>query len=446
MKWIVAFATAGLFPAWAQSALSLADAVRLAQEHHPAIEATAATKQAAQSRVVQARSGFLPKVGYSEAYQRSDNPVFVFGSLLSQHQFTQQNFDLGTLNAPNFLNNFQSQLSVNQVLFDAGATKAQVHSAEAGSQIAAEDERRARMAVIAGAAGAYYGAVLAKEVLRVAGEAVRSAAADLHRAETIRAAGMSTDADVLSVRVHLASMKEREIQARYALEVAGATLDDALGQPLETQYDLSTPLLAANLPSAMALQNLDKTSIEERPDARQASLNVRAAESQSSAARSALFPRISVRGIFEDDRQTFLTRGGSNWFLGASLEWNLFNGFADQSRRRETQQLVAAARAQQKQTESALRLEVRRAYADWKGAEERIEVATAAVGEAEESLRITRNRYEAGLATITELLRNETAWLETQTRHLEAVYQQRLAATSLELAEGTLTGESDALK
>ena len=109
-------------------------------------------------------------------------------------------------------------------------------------------------------------------------------------------------------------------------------------------------------------------------------------------------------------------------------------------------QLVTAARAQRKQTESAVRLEVRRAYAGWKGAEERIGVATAAVAEAEESLRITRNRYEAGLTTITELLRNETAWLETQTRHLEAVYQQRLAATELELAAGTLTGDSDALK
>jgi len=107
---------------------------------------------------------------------------------------------------------------------------------------------------------------------------------------------------------------------------------------------------------------------------------------------------------------------------------------------------VTAARAQQKQTESAVRLEVRRANADWKGADERIEVATTAVAEAEESLRITRNRYEAGLTTVTELLRNETAWLETQTRHLEAIYQQRLAATALELAAGTLTGDSDALK
>jgi len=445
MKWKVVIALAGLLPLWGQSALSLADAVRLALEHHPALEATRANQQAAQSRIEQARSGFLPKVVYSEAYQRSNNPVFVFGSLLTQHKFTEQNFDLGTLNSPNFLNNFQSRISADQVLFDAGGTRAQVRSAEAASQIAAEDERRAQMGVIAGVAGAYYGAALARERLAVAQEALRSAEADLQRAETVRAAGMSTDADVLSMRVHVADMKEREIQARYALDVAGAALNDALGQPLETGHDLSTPLLAAKLPSA-TLQDLGNASVQQRPDVRQAGFGVRAAESQSSAARSALFPRVSVRGVFEADRQTFVTRGGANWFVGAALEWNLFNGFADKSRREETAQLVAGARARQKQAESAVRLEVRRAYANWKGADERIGVAAAAVAEAEESLRITRNRYEAGLTTITELLRNETAWLETQTRHLEAVYQQRLAATELELAAGTLTGDSDALK
>jgi len=445
MKWKVVIALAGLLPLWGQSALSLADAVSLALEHHPALEATRANQQAAQSRVEQARSGFLPKVVYSEAYQRSNNPVFVFGSLLTQHKFTEQNFDLGTLNSPNFLNNFQSRISADQVLFDAGGTRAQVRSAEAASQIAAEDERRAQMGVIAGVAGAYYGAALARERLAVAQEALRSAEADLQRAETVRAAGMSTDADVLSMRVHVADMKEREIQARYALDVAGAALNDALGQPLETGHDLSTPLLAAKLPSA-TLQDLGNASVQQRPDVRQAGFGVRAAESQSSAARSALFPRVSVRGVFEADRQTFVTRGGANWFVGAALEWNLFNGFADKSRREETAQLVAGARARQKQAESAVRLEVRRAYANWKGADERIGVAAAAVAEAEESLRITRNRYEAGLTTITELLRNETAWLETQTRHLEAVYQQRLAATELELAAGTLTGDSDALK
>ena len=92
-----------------------------------------------------------------------------------------------------------------------------------------------------------------------------------------------------------------------------------------------------------------------------------------------------------------------------------------------------------------MRLQVRRAYADYQSAAQRIQVAQAAVSMAEESLRITKNRYQSGLANVTDLLRTETALLEARNRHLAAVYDQRLAAVSLELAAGTLTEKSEVL-
>jgi outer membrane protein len=445
MKIIPWLLLAGLTPLFGQQALSLADAVRMGLQEHPALQATLSAERAAQARIGQARSGLLPKLTYSEAFQRSNNPVFVFGSLLTQHQFTEANFALGPLNRPSALNNFQSSITADQTVYDFGATRHQVRSAELNSQMAAEDSRGTEMSIIAGVAGAYFGAVLAKERLAVSELAVRSAEADLERAQNVRTAGMSTDADVLSIRVYLAAMQMRQIEARYALDVAAAALNDALGLPLETPHDLSTPLEEAKLEAA-DLSSLSRQSLEDHPDARHSALSFRAAEEQSSAARTALFPRVSVRGAFESDRQAFATRGGANWLFAATLEWNLFNGFADQSRRDETAQLAFAAKAQQRRAESSVQLEVRRAYASFKGAEEQILVAEAAVAQAEESRRITRNRYEAGLTTITELLRNESAWLETKTNHLEAVYQQRVAATALELASGQLRENSDALK
>ncbi len=71
---------------------------------------------------------------------------------------------------------------------------------------------------------------------------------------------------------------------------------------------------------------------------------------------------------------------------------------------------------------------------------------SAAVSMAEESLRIIKNRYEAGLTTVTELLRNETALLEARTRRLAAVYDQRVAAAMLERASGTLSVDSGAIR
>jgi outer membrane protein len=437
-------AAPGSAPAAPADELSLKQAVALALQKNGSIEAAAAGVEAAGARIRQARSGFLPKVNYSESVQRGNNPVYVFGSLLTQHQFTERNFDIGSLNRPDFLNNFQSQVSVMQPVWDARQTRTAVRQAEIGKQMAGEDDRRTRMQVIAGVVRAYYGAVLASQALGVAEEAVRSAEADLKRGQAIRQAGMSTDADVLSIKVHLAGATEQKIRRRNDLEVARAALNDALGLPLDTPHDLTTKLEPADLPGSPAL-DYERQALENRPEARMVKQSAALADTGREAARSAFLPQVFVQGVFEADRQRFYDRGGANWFAGATLRWNLYNGGADQARVAETMAQARRAAAELGHTENALRLQVRSAYLDLASAQERVGVAQSAVAMAEESLRITRNRFEAGLTTVTELLRSETAMVEVRTRRLAAIHDRRVAEAALELAAGTLSADSRVL-
>ncbi len=431
-------------PLWAQEPLSLSDAVKMAVQRHPAVEASAAKLRAADARIEQARSGRLPRVNYQESWMRSDNPVFVFGSLLTQRQFTERNFDVRFLNRPDFLNNFQSTITVDQPIYDARQTKSMTAAASLGKEIAGEDDRLTKQNLIANVVRAYFGAVLAVEALKVASEAVKSAEADLQRAESIRAAGMATDADVLSIKVHLAAMREQQIKRSNELEVARAALNEAIGLPLDAKHDLTTPLTPAAIRELEA--SAEKMALDLRPEVRQLRLAARVAETQIEAAKGAMLPQVFFRAGFEADRQEFIRKGGANWMFGATLRWNLFNGYADKQRIAEANQNLTATQAQLKQMQSGVQLQVRSAKSNLSAARERIQVAQAAVEMAEESLRITKNRYEAGLATVTDLLRNETALLETKMRLLAAVYDERLAATAVSLAAGTLTPESEVLK
>ena len=68
------------------------------------------------------------------------------------------------------------------------------------------------------------------------------------------------------------------------------------------------------------------------------------------------------------------------------------------------------------------------------------------MAEAEESLRITQNRYESGMSNVTDLLRTETAVFESRTRYLTAVRDERVAAVMLEMAAGTLSANSEVLQ
>jgi outer membrane protein TolC len=299
------------------------------------------------------------------------------------------------------------------------------------------------MQAMAGTARAYYGAVLAEESLLAAEQGVRSAEADLKRAESVRAAGMSTDVDVLSIRVHLAAVNEQRIRRAADLDVAKAALNDALGLPLDTPHTLTTKLVPLDMADT-ALDILERDASAGRPESRQMRLAVDSARTQADEARSALRPQVSFRAAVEADRQRFATRGGANWIAGVSVRWNLFNGFADKSRIEESTHWMERARAEERRMDSAVRVEARRAWADLRAAGQRIETARAAVAEAEESLRITQNRYQAGMSNVTDLLRTETAALDTRTRLLAAVHDQRVAATMVELAAGRLTADSEA--
>ena len=431
-------------PLLAQDPLSLREAVRLALRENKAIAAANAGTRAAAARIDEARAGRLPKVNYSESFARSDNPVFVFSSLLTQHQFGIENFNIGPLNRPDSLNNFQSLLTVDQPLYDAGQTRNLVKSADLSRQITGEEQRRTEMQTIAGVVRAYYGAVLAAESLKTAEQSLGSAEADLKRAESVRVAGLSTDVDVLSIRVHLAAVTEQRIQRAADLDVAKSALNDALGLPLDAGHVLTTALIPLDLPE-LTLAALERDASATRPEAREIHLAASLAKTQADSARSTLLPQVAFHAAFEADRQRFVDRGGANWLASVGLHWNLFNGLADKARIEEQSHWLERAHADEQRVDSAVRLEVRRAWADLRAAQERIEVAKAAVAEAEESLRITQNRYEAGMSNVTDLLRNETVVLESRTRYLTAVGDQRIAATMLDLAAGRLSPDSEVL-
>lgn len=425
-------------PAFGQTSLALKDAVHQALAEHPTQQAATASVQAAGSRVEQARAGYLPRATYGEFYQTSNQPVFAFGSLLNQRRFSDANFAIEALNHPGFVQNFQSQVSVEQTLWDFGATKNAVHAADLGRQMTEAQQKQQTQQRIAMVARAYHTVTLAEERHNAALAAVRSAEANLQRAENVRGAGMATDADVLSMRVHLAAMREQEIRSKYEKEMALAGLNEAIGAPLDSPHSLTTPLTAAAVQATVGVAG-------ERTELRQARLSREMTEAQRTAARSAYYPQVVARGLFEADRGQFVTQGGASWLFAAGLKWNVFDG-TTRRRIEEAKYAEAGAAARERDVAAKISLEQRQARAELASAQERIATAQASMAEAEENRRILQDRYEAGLARVDELLRAETAVLETQMRNLAAIYEQRMGAVVVELANGTLREESNVLE
>jgi outer membrane protein len=430
-------------PLVAQEVLSLRQAVDLALRSNPLVAAADAGEKEAEARIQQARSRYMPRAHFSESLQRGNNPVFVFTSLLTQHQFTEGNFAIGSLNRPDALNNYQSRLTVEQVLFDARQTSRGVEAARFARQLTSEDTRRSQSDVVLRVLQTYFAAVLAEKNLEVANQSVESAQADVARAVSIYHSGRSTQADVLALRVHLAAMREEQIRTSNDLAVTRAALNDALGVSLDRTFELTTPLVSSVAEPEASLEEYRRMAAERRPEMRQAELAQRLAHTQQQIAGAAYWPEVVFQGIVEADRQNFYNKGGVYWFTAVSLRWSIWNGGETKAQVQQAHFAETRAAALRRRSDSAVHLEVRKAYLDVKAAAQRVETASAASAEAEEAHRIIQNRHQSGLTTVTELLRSETALAAARTRHLMAVYDHRVAAAALEYAAGTLTANSE---
>ena len=113
----------------AQERLTLDRAVQETLARNASLRAARAASAAESARVREARSAWFPRVSVTESWQRGDQPVFVFSSLLSARRFAASNFVLDTLNHPEALGFFRTSVGVEQLLFDGGGRRSAVQIA-----------------------------------------------------------------------------------------------------------------------------------------------------------------------------------------------------------------------------------------------------------------------------------------------------------------------------
>jgi len=147
---------------------------------------------------------------------------------------------------------------------------------------------------------------------------------------------------------------------------------------------------------------------------------------------------VSAYGNWEEDRGSLSSAGGNNWVAGVQINIDILplGKRAQLAKESAAKQRIDSQLAAYQQH---VRLQVSQAHIHRQTAALSIETARAALDQSAESLRILKNRYDAGLATITDLLRAEDAERQSRNNYWHAVYGNSMAYTELLYATGTLT-------
>jgi outer membrane protein len=421
--------------------VTLPQAVQMALQQNPEFRTSVDDSDAARARLKEAQAAWFPRFDFHQDFTRGNNPVYVFGTRLTQRQFRASDFALNSLNTPTPFDNFQTRLDGQWLLFDSRQTL--FHQKAAKKLVTAADfqTEQARQDLILEVVRTYYGVVVLQESAKAAEEALKTAEASAKRMDTMHTAGLIVDSDLLSAKVFVAQMKDRQLRAQNDLALAQMQLARLMGTSVDTPASPQGNLSEPNAPSGN-VQEWTQTALSQRPALRAAELQEKAMDDETKAVKSEFGPKVGLFGSTERDAMTLGGPSGTNWTAGARLDFNIFAGGAQKARLAEAAANASKAKHNLDWFRSGIQMEVRKSYLDAESAAQRAAAARDAADQAKESMRIIQNRYETGLTTVTELLRSETAQLDARTGYLTALQDWQIARAQLERAAGVLTPES----
>jgi outer membrane protein len=437
--WLAVLMLLGGLAASAQEPLTLRQAVDRALRQNPEAAVARADSKAASAEVSLARTQLLPKLNFTEDISRGNDPVYAFGTRLRQQRFTQADFAPNALNRPEPIGNFSTRFSGSWLGFDSFKTQREIRRADLMRASASSSAKAVDQQIVLRVVRAYQSVLYAQREIDVAEHEQETAAMLEASVEERVKAGLAAESDRLSAQVNAAGRKEELIAAQGDLELAWEDLREAMGDKDLKPSELKP--LDFHAFSELSLEEVLTTAAKMRPDLTALGQAQSAQTAAVSAAKSDFGPRVSAYGNWEEDRRAFAGSGGNNWVAGVQVNIDILPAGkrAQLARENAAKQRIDAQLALSQQQ---IWLEVSRAHIHRKTAELSLETARAAMAQAAESLRILKNRYNAGLATITDLLRAEDAGRQSQSSYWHAVYGNTLAYADLLYATGTLTAEA----
>jgi outer membrane protein TolC len=426
-----------VIPVAAQEAtLTLDGAVQEALAHNASLRAAQAVSAEADAQVTLDRAGWFPRFTVTESWQRGNEPVFVFSSLLSSREFAAANFAVESLNHPAPISFFQTAVGVEQVMFDGGRQRATVRAATLRHQIAdfAVDEAAARLALTVTQT---FGRLITAEAnARAAAAALDAAREDQHRTEQRRDAGMATDADVLSFVTHAADLQQRVIQAQSDASVARAELNQLMGAPIDRDYrSIEPPMVDVSDAAERPVEDLIAEAERNRPELKRLVAADRLADAGRATARSSLLPQIAAHGLVDISGTQFDDRA-SAWLVGAAARWTFSLGGAELAQIKAANEAARRVHAEADDVRGRVHVDVITAVSRLEAARAREIVGRAAVDQARESQRIIRDRFEAGMASVGDALRASSAVLDADAQHVSAVVDAMVSRAVLRQAIG----------
>jgi outer membrane protein TolC len=335
------------------------------------------------------------------------------------------------------------ELRVSQNVFTGGAVSSSVAAQRFRREAALLELRTVIDNVLFGVRSRFYGVLLARKKIEVAEQSLNLLDEQLKTVRDRFEAGALSKFDLLRAEVAVANGRPPLIRARNGFRIAIEELRQILG------FTNRNPGSVAKVPEFLGELAYEPTEIElvsalesaraNRAEIQQLFKLEQAAAETFESARGGYWPSLAAVGgyvVKKSSADNDLNNTRDGWDVGVQGRWAIFDGRATAGRVAQARSGLAQSKLLTAEQQLAIDVEVRRAHSALQEAIELVAASKAVAGQAEESVRLAKARFESGTATQLDVLQAQVALTEARTNEVEALYNHTIALASLRKAMG----------
>jgi len=403
--------------------LTLQQAHEAALHDHPRISVAELTALASRQVAREVRAGFFPQV--------SANAVAV-GAAKSNTRLEA----IGALNNPIIFNRGAGGLLVSQLITDFGRTANLTRSANLRAQAAENTAQATRDQILLAVDGAYYSALQAQAVTRVAEQTVTNRQVLLDQISTMASNKLKSELDVSFARVNVEDARLLLSRALNDLHASYAQLADLMGQTETKVYRL----VEEPVPPAASTNIADfiQQALRNRPDLLSLRNEQEASLRQARAERAARFPVVAAVGSAGSSPVHDEALPDAYAAAGLTVTVPLYAGGLYAARQQEAELHAQAAAQTLRDLEDNVIRDVRIAWLNAQNAYDRLQISRKLLDNAREALELSQARYKNGMSSIVELNQAELDKISAEISYANTQYEYLLQRSTLSYQTGTL--------
>ena len=244
--------------------------------------------------------------------------------------------------------------------------------------------------------------------------------------------------DKLKANLQTSNIELQLLDANNNFNIANINMDLLLGLPDETEIEID-PNYISELTENQPVSYYLNQAISQRKDVQALDYKRRAAELGTKAAKAESLPTIALTGGYvaaEIPKILTITNAAN---IGVGVQYNIDNLWKKNSSLMKSTATEQQLSATNELLNDQIKLEVNRDYQNAEFSKKRITVYEKVAAQANENYRVTKNKFDNGLATITELLDADTAQISANVNVVNAQADAALAYRKLLQTTGILT-------